>query len=160
MISIDILTLIIWTFICVFLVILFLSVCDMAKESDFRVKEVEFEKNGPKRVYICTPHPFEAECDAVYDQYIEYSQELTRRVLNDGYVPVTPPQCLDIESLYERTMAMKSGVELVNVCDIILVGMNYGISKCMQSELSRARKNSIKIMEYKADMNDLGKEIK
>lgn len=131
-----------------------ISICKSAHDID-RFLDCRYNKKGyriMKKVYICSPSPFEAKNDIELDKNIEYSQNLVRKTIIQGYAPIAPylyiSQCLNIESLYERTIAMKTGLELLTTCDAILIGRDYGISEHMQNEIDKAKKAGIEVVEY------------
>ena len=93
-------------------------------------------------VYICSPYRGETE------RNIEYAKELTRKVLEYGYAPITPhlylTQALDDENPKERELGLMAGQELLKHCEYILIGSRYGISDGMQQEIILACETGVK----------------
>lgn len=91
-----------------------------------------------KLVYVCSPYRGETE------RNIGYAQELTRLVLDNGFVPVTPhlylTQVVCEEVPQERELGMAAGRELLKQCEYILVGSRYGLSDGMLGEIELAMK--------------------
>ena len=89
-----------------------------------------------KLVYVCSPYRGETE------RNIGYAQELTRLVLDNGFVPVTPhlylTQVVCDEVPQERELGMAAGRELLKQCSYILIGSRYGVSDGMLSEIELA----------------------
>ena len=89
-----------------------------------------------KLVYICSPYRGKTE------RNINYARELTRIVLDGGFVPVTPhlylTQVVNEEIPEEREQGMKAGRELLKQCSYILIGSRYGVSDGMLSEIELA----------------------
>jgi chloramphenicol 3-O-phosphotransferase len=105
------------------------------------------------KAYICSP--FRAEKAAILDRNIEYAQAITRYAIKKGYAPITPhlymTQCLDERNEQEREAGLAAGLELLEVCDIVIVGILYGISEGMLRELRRAAELGIDVEVATAD---------
>lgn len=93
-------------------------------------------------VYVCSPYRGDTE------RNIAYAKELTRKVLEYGYTPITPhlylTQVLDDENPKERELGLMAGKELLKHCEYILVGSRYGISEGMQQEIMIASEAGLK----------------
>lgn len=93
-------------------------------------------------VYVCSPYRGDTE------RNIAYAKELTRKVLEYGYTPITPhlylTQVLDDENPEERELGLRAGRELLKCCGYILVGSRYGISEGMQQEIMLACEAGVK----------------
>lgn len=102
-----------------------------------------------KLIYICSP--YRAENDAILQRNIDYAKELTRSALLQGGVPVTPhlymTQCLDENIEEERRIGLAAGTEVLRRCDLVIVGMKYGISEGMAAEIQCAKDEGI-LLEY------------
>lgn len=102
-----------------------------------------------KLIYICSP--YRAENDVIMQRNIDYARELTRSVLLQGGVPVTPhlymTQCLDESVEGERKIGLEAGTEILRRCDVVVVGVKYGISEGMAAEIQCAKGNGI-LIEY------------
>lgn len=98
-----------------------------------------------KKAYICSP--YRADSEDILKRNIEYAKHLTKLALDDGYAPITPhlylTQCLDDTIESERSIGLAAGVELLKTCDIIIVGVDYGITAGMRLELAAAYENGI-----------------
>lgn len=81
---------------------------------------------------------------------LEYARELTRKALEVGMAPVTPhlymTQCLNEEDPWEREIGMRAGLELLKSCDLLLMGMRYGISKGMMKEIAAAKEAGMDVV--------------
>lgn len=88
--------------------------------------------------YICSPY----RGDTARNQ--TYARELVKEAIACGLSPICPhlylPQILDDDKPEEREQALRVGLELLNGCDVLIVGTRYGISKGMQGEIERANK--------------------
>ena len=102
-----------------------------------------------KLIYVCSP--YRVENDAILQRNIDYARELTRSALLQGGVPVTPhlymTQCLDESIGGERKIGLVAGTEILRRCDLVIVGMKYGISEGMAAEIWCAEENGI-FIEY------------
>ena len=87
-------------------------------------------------IYICSPYRGEVKRNK------EYARELTRKAIDNGFVPVTVhlylTEALDDNKPDERAKGMEAGQTILDNCKFILVGNRYGISEGMASEISRA----------------------
>ena len=107
-----------------------------------------------KVIYICSPYRAKDKTEA--DRNVEYAKELTRKVLLERNVPVTPhlymTQCLDDSDEQERRIGLDAGQQILGKCDEILVGCRHGISEGMRAEIIIAASKGIKIKmeEFKA----------
>lgn len=86
--------------------------------------------------YICSPYRGDTERNIIY------ARGLVKYAVNRGWTPICPhlylPQILDDNKPEERETALRVGLELLNSCDLILVGNRHGISEGMQAEIDRA----------------------
>lgn len=93
-----------------------------------------------RKVYVCSP--YRAEDDAQLDRNIDYAQMLTKQAIAAGLAPITPhlymTQCLNENKPEERAAGMSAGLALLESCDFIMVGIEYGISEGMSGEIKRA----------------------
>lgn len=89
-----------------------------------------------KMCYICSPYRGSIE------RNLRYARELTRIVLDAGYVPVTPhlylTQVLDENDPVQREKGLAAGISLLKHCKYILIGSKYGLSEGMLDEIQVA----------------------
>ena len=94
------------------------------------------EDNG--MIYICSPYRGEVKRNK------EYARELTRKAIDNGFVPVTVhlylTEALDDNKPDERAKGMEAGQTILDNCKFILVGNRYGISEGMKAEIKAAWK--------------------
>lgn len=102
-----------------------------------------------KLVYICSP--YRATDAETLQRNIEYAKTLTRAALLRGECPVAThlymTQCLDESIGEERKIGLAAGTEILRRCDLVIVGMKYGISEGMAAEIQCAKNNGI-LIEY------------
>ena len=102
-----------------------------------------------KLVYICSP--YRATDAETLQRNIEYAKTLTRAALLRGECPVAihlyMTQCLDESIGEERKIGLAAGTEILRRCDLVIVGMKYGISEGMAAEIRCAEENGI-FIEY------------
>lgn len=91
-----------------------------------------------KTAYICSPYSGDVKRNK------QYARELTAHAIQLGYAPITPhlyiTECLDDNDPEQRELGLNTGITLLSVCDIIIVGTKYGISDGMEREMSKARR--------------------
>ena len=89
-----------------------------------------------KTAYICSPYSGDVKRNK------QYARELTARAIQLGYAPITPhlyiTECLDDNDPEQRELGLNAGIALLSVCDIIIVGIKYGISDGMEREIFKA----------------------
>lgn len=102
-----------------------------------------------KKAYICSP--FQARTEIELDRNIDYAQALTKKALRDGFAPIAPhlyfTQCLDNKNPYERKMGLDAGLELLKFCDVIIVGLAYGLREDMDVSVKAAIKAGLEVIE-------------
>ena len=102
-----------------------------------------------KLVYICSP--YRATDAETLQRNIKYAKTLTRAALLRGECPVTAhlymTQCLDESIEGERKIGLAAGTEILRRCDLVIVGMKYGISERMAAEIQCAKDRGI-LIEY------------
>ena len=102
-----------------------------------------------KLVYICSP--YRATDAETLQRNIEYAKTLTRAALLRGECPVTThiymTQCVDESIGEERKIGLAAGTEILRRCDLVIVGMKYGISEGMAAEIQCAKDRGI-LIEY------------
>lgn len=102
-----------------------------------------------KLVYICSP--YRATDAETLQRNIKYAKTLTRAALLRGECPVTAhlymTQCLDESIEGERKIGLAAGTEILGRCDLVIVGMKYGISEGMAAEIQCAKDRGI-LIEY------------
>ena len=93
-----------------------------------------------RKVYICSP--YRALESTQLDRNIDYAQALTKQAIEAGLAPITPhlymTQCLIEDRPEERAMGLAAGIELLKICDFVIVGVKYGISEGMSAEIAAA----------------------
>ena len=91
-----------------------------------------------KTAYICSPYSGDTKRNK------QYARELTARAIQLGYAPITPhlyiTEGLDDNDPEQRELGLNAGIALLSVCDIIIVGIKYGISDGMEREIFKARR--------------------
>lgn len=101
-----------------------------------------------RKVYICSP--YRAADSAQLDRNIDYAQALTKRALEAGLAPITPhlymTQCLNEDKPEERAAGMAAGLTLLKSCDFVIVGVKYGISEGMSTEIAAADAAGIEVV--------------
>lgn len=109
-----------------------------------------------KLVYICSP--YRATDAETLQRNIEYAKTLTRAALLRGECPVTThlymTQCLDENIEGERGIGLAAGTEILRQCDLVIVGMKYGISEGMAAEIQCAKNDGILIKYMKGHENE------
>lgn len=102
-----------------------------------------------KKAYICSP--YRATTDYELNRNIDYAKVLTLRALKDGFAPITPhlylTQCLDDKNPYERQMGLNAGLALMEDCDVLYLGLAYGLSDGMCGELKKAQSLHLEIVK-------------
>lgn len=95
-------------------------------------------------LYVCSPYRGEVQRNK------EYARELTRKAIDNGFVPVTVhlyiTEAVDDNNPEERAKGMEAGATILDSCKYILVGGRYGISEGMASEIKRAMDNGTIIL--------------
>lgn len=95
-----------------------------------------------KTCYICSP--YRARTEAELDNHIDYAQYITKIALAAGLAPITPhlylTQVTDDSKPDERELGLAAGRELLTMCDIVIVGNDYGTSAGMRAEIELADK--------------------
>lgn len=90
-----------------------------------------------KTAYICSPYSGDTKRNK------QYARELTAHAIQLGYAPITPhlyiTECLDDNEPEQRELGLNTAIALLSVCDIIIVGIKYGISDGMEREIVKAR---------------------
>lgn len=99
-------------------------------------------------LYVCSPYRGEVKRNK------EYARELTRKALENGFVPVTVhlylTEATNDEIPEERDLGMAAGKKILENCKYILIGDRYGISEGMLGEMSLAKAKGL-ISLYEED---------
>ena len=94
--------------------------------------------------YICSPYRGDT------NKHTIYARRLVSYALQQGYAPICPhlylTQVLDDNDPDEREQGLQAGLELLRVCDVVVVGYQYGISEGMKAELDLAEDTGKKII--------------
>lgn len=100
--------------------------------------------------YICSP--YREKTLKQLQMHFNYAVQLTRKMLLHGHCPITPhlyiTTCLDDNCLCERKIGLKAALELLEKCDAVIVGQQYGISKGMTAEIEKAKQLNKPIFYY------------
>jgi len=100
-----------------------------------------------KTAYICSP--YRAVTEKQFKSQIEYTKQISRNAVMQGCDVIVPhlyyPQFLDDNIEAEREWGMNSALNLILVCDFIIVGEEHGISSGMEAEIEFAKKHGISI---------------
>lgn len=97
--------------------------------------------------YICSPYR-----GNIFRRIrnITYARHITRRALELGYTPIAThlylPQLLNDEIPAQRRRGLRAGKEILNSCDIIIIGVRYGLSAGMIGELAEAEGKNVIFM--------------
>lgn len=90
-----------------------------------------------KVVYICSPYSGDVARNK------QYARELTKFAIECNLIPITPhlylTEALDDRIPEQRELGLTVGLKLLDSCNALLFGSDYGISKGMQGEISKAR---------------------
>lgn len=107
---------------------------------------------GSKLLYVCSPYRGEVKRNK------EYAKELTRKAIDNGFIPVTVhlylTEALDDNKPDERQKGMEAGKMILDNCKYILVGSRYGISEGMKSEIEQAERSG-KIILFEGENGTL-----
>jgi hypothetical protein len=101
-----------------------------------------------KLAYICSPYRgniFKKKRNVIY------ARRLTKAVVDLGYTPITTHLYLTMvfndRDPNERRRGMNAGKEILKHCETIVIGVRYGVSPGMKSEIEAAEgKNTIIII--------------
>jgi len=101
-----------------------------------------------RTAYICSP--YRAETKEQFEKQLEYTKKKAREVVMQGCDVIVPhlyyPQFLDDNIEPERAIGMNSALNLIIVCDSLIVCEQYGISSGMKAEIEFAEKHGIEII--------------
>ena len=79
-----------------------------------------------------------------------YARHLTKLMVDFETIPITPhlylTEVLKDSNPEERKKGTGLSLELLKMCDVVLVGTKYGISEGMAAEIKLAEKIEIKIL--------------
>lgn len=102
-----------------------------------------------KTVYICSP--YRADNPTQFELQLAYTKRKAREQVLLGNNVIVPhlyyPQFLDDNNEEERTLGMASAIDLMRVCDMVLVCIGYGISNGMIREINVAEEHNLSIVE-------------
>ena len=99
-----------------------------------------------KYCYICSPYR-----GNIFKRIRNkmYARKLTKIVVDSKAAPITPhlylTEILKDSNPEEREIGTCLSLELLKICDVILVGTKYGISEGMAAEIELAKKMEIEI---------------
>lgn len=98
--------------------------------------------------YICSP--YRANTPEQKAKHIQYAKDLARWQLLNGYSVIVPhlcvAECLNDDDQQERNIGIEVDLELMKKCDVIIVGMRYGVSDGMKTEIYHAEKLKIPVV--------------
>lgn len=102
-----------------------------------------------KIAYICSPYSAATQVDR--KRNLDYAKRLTKYALECGYAPIAPhlyiAQLLNDNEPSEREIGMKAGIEMLRLCDVIIVGKKYGFSQGMNEEIRAASTIGVAVEE-------------
>lgn len=97
--------------------------------------------------YICSP--FRADTTEQKEKQLVYTRTMARKAVMEGFDVIVPhlyyPLFLNDDNEVERELGMNSALNLIMVCDVLIVCEKYGISSGMKTEIEFADKMGIKI---------------
>jgi len=95
--------------------------------------------------YICTP--YRADNERQFEKQLQYTKEVARQIVVAGHDVIVPhlyyPQFLNDDHEDERAFGMASAMNLIKLCDIVIVGPRHGISDGMRAEIEFAKEHDI-----------------
>lgn len=96
-----------------------------------------------KTMYVCSPYRGDVKT------HKEYARRLTKAVLDAGFAPVTPhlymTECLDDNNANERETGLAAALAVLEKCDALVFGNQYGVSSGMEAEIKFALEHKIPI---------------
>jgi hypothetical protein len=96
--------------------------------------------------YICSPYR-----GNIFKRIrnIHYARVLTKIAIKAGLTPITPhlyiTQVLNDRKPKDREWGLSIGLDLLSLCDVVIVGERYGISDGMRREIKTAETNNMEI---------------
>lgn len=100
-------------------------------------------------IYVCSR--YRADTEEVFEKQLQATRDLSKNVVLSGYNVIVPhlyyPTFLDDNDEEQRTLGINNALNLLNVCDVIVVLNTDGISEGMQLEINKAKDLSIPIIE-------------
>ena len=100
-----------------------------------------------KTAYICSR--YRAEKTAQFEDQLAYTKKMARDAVMQGFDVIVPhlyyPLFLSDDDEAERELGMNSALNLILVCNVLLVCEKYGISSGMKAEIEFAEKMGIRI---------------
>ena len=76
-----------------------------------------------------------------------YARKLTKKAIEMGYTPITPhlyiTQVLNDKIPRQRERGLEIGLELLDACEVVIVGTRYGISEGMKGELRNLKDQDV-----------------
>lgn len=92
-----------------------------------------------KLAYICSPYRGRTFQKM---RNIRYARHIMRTALSMGYIPIAThlylPKVLNDRIPKQRQQGLKAGKEILGSCGTIIIGVRYGISAGMKSEIEAA----------------------
>lgn len=111
------------------------------------------------KVYICSR--YRSSRPSEFELYQQYTKRVSREVALAGHTVIAShlfyPLFLDDSDATEREIGMKACLDLLEMCDVVLVNTKYGISEGMSREIEHAEKIGMKVL--KANTVDYVSEI-
>lgn len=94
--------------------------------------------------YICSPYAGDVRRNKAY------ARQLVKWAILHDLAPICPhlylTEVLNDNDPHERAQGLQAGLELLRVCDVVVVGYQYGISEGMKAELDLAEDTGKKII--------------
>lgn len=113
-----------------------------------------------KIAYIATPY-----AGNIFKRIrnIIYAKRITLEAIYIGYAPITPhlflTRVLKDKREDERSLGLNIGLELMQRCDVMVVGAKYGISEGMRGEIQKAESRNIPIKFIEREVRAAKKEL-
>lgn len=89
-----------------------------------------------KTAYICSPYAGDVQKNK------EYARMLCKWAINHDLAPICPhlyiTEVMDDQKPTEMESGLKIALELLQLCDVVIVGTSFGISEGMLGELRLA----------------------
>ena len=98
--------------------------------------------------YICSP--YRADTKEQFEKQLNYTKIMSHKAVMEGFDVIVPhlyyPQFLNDDKEAERELGMNSALNLMLVCNVLIVCKRYGISSGMKAEIEFAERNGIPII--------------
>lgn len=96
-----------------------------------------------KTIYVCSPYRGDVK------KHKQYARQLTAAAFDAGFAPITPhlymTECLDDNLTGDREKGLCAALAVLERCDALVFGNEYGISVGMETEIKFAIDHHIPI---------------